>query len=304
MKQIIDYLSALPKIKEKYVLSSNNKIILEDNFLNSSFDKFLELNNITNVTSNIYYKIYIQENFNKSYRRYYKKYQDHLYESIVQSYSASDLMKKIYELSPNIHISKIRYVNNEDITEFSFNVDKKDDLDNIFTDKVISLLHLYNYYLKERTIIKDENNNESYNIVIEPYKPKDITNKIYNECNGIIYHITSKEIYVNNIKNKEIKPKWKRNDTYRDDRIFFIANNNENEVQKQLQSIGNLKQISDPIVLKIDLNEYRNKLRFRIDSSAFGYDAYFTEEPIPDFCITCLDLNTWKEIIPKQYENN
>lgn len=213
-------------------------------------------------------------------------------------------MKKIYELSPNIYISKIRYVNNEDITEFSFNVDKKDDLNNIFTDKVISLLHLYNYYLKKRTIIKDENNNESYNIVIEPYKPKDITNKIYNECNGIIYHITSKEIYVNNIKNKEIKPKWKRNDTYRDGRIFFIANNNENEVQKQLQSIGNLKQISDPIVLKIDLNEYRNKLRFRIDSSVFGYDTYFTEEPIPDFCITCLDLNTWKEIIPKQYENN
>lgn len=25
MKQMIDYLSALPKIKEKYVLSSNNK---------------------------------------------------------------------------------------------------------------------------------------------------------------------------------------------------------------------------------------------------------------------------------------
>lgn len=300
MKQIIDYLSTLPKIKEKYVLSSNNKIILEDNFLNSSFDKFLELNNITNVTSNVYYKIYIQENFNKSYRRYYKKYQDHLYEYIVQSYSASDLMKKIYELSPNIHISNIKYVNNEDITEFSFNVDKKDDLNNIFTDKVISLLHLYNYYLKERTIIKDENNNESYNIVIEPYKPKDITNKIYNEFNGIIYHITSKEIYVNNIKNKEIKPKWKRNDTYRDGRIFFIANNNEKEVQKQLQSIANLKNTQDPIVLKINLKEYRNKLRFRIDSSAFGYDAYFTEEPIPDFCITCLDLNTWKEIDKKQ----
>ena len=33
-------------------------------------------------------------------------------------------------------------------------------------------------------------------------------------------------------------------------------------------------------------------------------DGYNTEEPIPDFCITCLDLNTWKEIIPKQYENN
>ena len=292
MKQLTDYI--LPKIQEKYILNDNKNIILEDDYINSSFDKFLKLNNITNVTSNIY-KLYIQENFNNNYRRYYKKYQEHLYESIVNSYNASDLMKKIYELSPNIHIDNIQYVNDEDVTEFSFNVDKKDDLNNIFTDKVINLLHIYNYYLKERTIIYDENNHESYHIVIEPYKPKDITNQIYNKFGGIIYHVTSKEIYYNNIKNKELKPKWKRNDTYRDGRIFFIANNDEKKVQSQLKSISHLKHISDPIVLKINLNKYKNKLRFRIDSSADGFDAYFTEEPIPNFCITCLDLNTWKE---------
>ena len=84
---------------------------------------------------------------------------------------------------------------------------------------------------------------------------------------------------------------------FRDGRIFFIANNDDKKAQKQLQSLANLKNIQDPIVLKINLKEYRNKLRFRIDSSAFGFDAYFTEEPIPDFCITCLDLNTWKEIL-------
>ena len=292
MKQLTDYI--LPKIQEKYILNDNKNIILEDDYINSSFDKFLKLNNITNVTSNIY-KLYIQENFNNNYRRYYKKYQEHLYESILYSYSASDLMKKIYELSPNIHIDNIQYVNNEDITEFSFTVAKKDDLNNIFTDKIISLLHLYNYYLKERTIIKNENNIESYHIVIEPYKPKDITNQIYNKFDGIIYHITSAKLYQTHIKNKELKPKWQRNDTYRDGRIFFIANNDEKKVQSQLKSISYLKHISDPIVLKINLNDYRNKIRFRIDSSADGFNAYFTEEPIPDFCITCLDLNTWKE---------
>ena len=296
MKQLTDYI--LPKIKEKYILNDNKNVILEDDYINSSFDKFLKLNNITNVTSNIY-KLYIQENFNNNYRRYYKKYQDHLYESILYSYSASNLMKKIYELSSNIHIDNIQYVNNEDITEFSFTVDKRDDLNYIFTNKIISLLHLYNYYLKERTIIKDENNIESYHIVIEPYKPKDITNKIYNKFGGIIYHITSAKLYQTHIKNKELKPKWQQNDTYRDGRIFFIANNDEKKVQSQLKSISNLKHISDPIVLKVNLKEYRNKLRFRIDSSADGFDAYFTEEPIPDFCITCLDINTWKEINDK-----
>ena len=291
MKKLIDY---LPKIQEKYILS-NKDVILEDDYINSSFDEFIKINNIDNITPNIY-KVYIQENFNEDKRRYYSKYQKYLYESIINSYSASDLMKKIYDLSSNIHISNISYVNNEDITEFSFNVDKKDDLNNIFTDKIINLLHIYNYYLKERTIIQDENNYESYHIVIEPYKPKDISNKIYNEFGGIIYHITSKEIYDNNIKNKELKPKWKRNNTYRDGRIFFIANNDEKKVQNQLQSIAHLKNIQDPIVLKINLNEYKNKLRFRIDSSADGFDAYFTEEPIPNFCITCINLNTWQKI--------
>ena len=82
----------------------------------------------------------------------------------------------------------------------------------------------------------------------------------------------------------------------------FIGNNDEKKVQQQLKSIRNTHNQYDKkewIVLKIDLNKY-NKLRFRIDSSAFGYDAYFTEEPIPDFCITPIELDTWKEINKKE----
>ena len=88
MKRSIDY---LPNIREKYILN-NKDIILEDDFMNSSFDEFVKINNIGNITSNIY-KLYIQENFNENKHRYYSKYQNHLYESILQSYSASDLMK-------------------------------------------------------------------------------------------------------------------------------------------------------------------------------------------------------------------
>ena len=291
MKNLRDYL--LPRITKKYKLKDD--IVLEKNYLTSSFDKFLELNNISDIDENMY-KYYIQENFSDERGRYYGLYQKYLYESIINSYSALDLMRKIWELSPDIHISNINYVNNQKITQFSFEVNKEDDLDNIFTDKVISLLHQYNYYVKLREIAKN-NNKEHYKIVIEPYKPKDITNKIYNELNGILYHITSKEIYSKDIKFKEIKPKWKGqkyNNEYRDGRIFFIGNNNINEIKRQLKSIyitSKKFENKTQIILKIDLNKYDKKLRFRIDSSANGYDAYFTEEPIPDYCVTLYDID-------------
>lgn len=169
--------------------------------------------------------------------------------------------------------------------------------------KFWSLIHLYNYYIK--TIIDNDS------ITLEPYKPEEITNTIYKDLHGILYHITTKEKYVNGIKYKELAPKWKGKwdklankpyDIWRDGRIFFIGNNDEKKVQQQLKSIRNTHNQYDKkewIVLKIDLNKY-NKLRFRIDSSAFGYDAYFTEEPIPDFCITPIELDTWKEINKKE----
>ena len=165
--------------------------------------------------------------------------------------------------------------------------------------KFWNIIHLYNYYDKE---INDTQTKIS--IIFEPYKPNDITDKIYNEYNGILYHITNKETYINHIKNKSINPKYKQpnkyNKIYRDGRIFFICGNNNENIKKQLNSIFNTSyKITEPIVLRIDLNKYRNKLRFRIDSSAFGYNSYFTEEPIPDYCITCLDLNTFKEIDKK-----
>ena len=89
---------------------------------------------------------------------------------------------------------------------------------------------------------------------------------------------------------------------WRDGRIFFIGNNDKKEVQRQLKSIRNTADKNhnkEWLVLKIDLNKY-TKLRFRIDSSALGYNSYFTEEPIPDFCITPIDLDTWKEIDKKK----
>ena len=166
--------------------------------------------------------------------------------------------------------------------------------------------YTYDFYLTENF---NEDDGRSYSFYqyklyesIDDSKEytKDITNLIYNKYNGVVYHITDINTYIDNIKYKELKPKGKYNDEYRDRRIFVIADRNEKVIQRQLRSIFNTSiKIKHPIVLKIDLNKYKNRLRFRIDSSAFGYNAYFTEEPIPDYCITCLDLETWVNIDKK-----
>ena len=153
-----------------------------------------------------------------------------------------------------------------------------------------NLRHQYNYYWK--SAIDDE-----YSIILEPYKSKDVTNYIYDNCKGIIYTITSVEIYDKINNSKEItkhilKPNKKNsNEIFRDGRIYFICSENLDKIKGQLNQIGRLKQLKFPVILKIDLNKYRHHLIFRQDSSAFGYDAYFTEEPIPSYCIEVFDMH-------------
>ena len=312
MKNLNEYLSRITKqnytekyhcyAKEDYV--GNNEVIcqLDDGTILNDFDDFIKENCISNIDKNTYY-FFLDSIYGNHFYKYidnpytYSDYQGgvYMFENILHSYSSRNLYGKLLDIFGE-DIIDVDFVNpKKEITQFKLIIKDSSVLYKMLNDdRFWSTLRLYNYYDK---IINDTENEVS--IILEPYKPKDITNRIYNEFDGIIYHVTSQKIYINNIKNKAIKPKWKIPNEYsklfRDGRIFFIANKDENKIQNQLKSIANLKNIPDPIVLKVNLKEYRNKLRFRIDSSAFGYAAYFTEEPIPDFCITCIDLNTWEE---------
>lgn len=312
MKNIKEYL-LLPHIREIKSLKlnesqylANHKIInwTENEGILTDFYTFINYNNIDEITEDTY-PFFLNSIFNKRYKYddgflfIYEKYQDGIYafETLNHSWDSKKLVEKLSEL---YDVKTVSYVNpKRQTTQFTikFNIE----IDKIIKDeKFWSLIRLYNYYIK--TIIND---NE---LILEPYKPTDITNVIYNDLEGILYHVTSKQKYIAGIKNKELAPKWKGEwdklankpyNIWRDGRIFFIGNNDKEKVKRQLKSISNTANIKDPIVLRVNLNKY-NKLKFRIDSSAFGYDAYFTEEPIPDFCITCLDLDIFKEIDKKE----
>ena len=298
-------------IKEDYIKTNEPITQLNNGHILDDFYEFINYNDITNINEDTY-RFYFDSIFNHMYQYMlddafytYSRYQDYIYsfETLNQSWDSKVLVDKLDKL---VNIKDVQYVNpKRKTTQFQVSYDSYDDIDKLLNDKKFwSLIRLYNYYIK--TIIDNTNS-----IILEPYKPKDITDKIYNDLHGILYHITPKINYISGIKYKELAPKWKgewdklKNKPYniwRDGRIFFIGNNNEKEVQRQLKSIRNTADKNhnkEWLVLKIDLNKYI-KLRFRIDSSASGYNSYFTEEPIPDFCITSIDLDTWKEIDKKK----
>lgn len=276
--------------KEHYI--GNNSLNLIEDVCNSSFEDFIKRNNINEVTEDTY-RFYLDNNFNDyahtlHYGRWYSAYQFWLNENLSKSYSSKEFISKLNSI---FEIKNVEFVNpKEDITQFKIYLSKKDYEMAFNSLEFTNLRHQYNYYWK--SAIDDE-----YSIILEPYKSKDVTNYIYDNCKGIIYTITSVEIYDKINNSKEItkhilKPNKKNsNEIFRDGRIYFICSENLDKIKGQLNQIGRLKQLKFPVILKIDLNKYRHHLIFRQDSSAFGYDAYFTEEPIPSYCIEVFDMH-------------
>lgn len=292
-------------VKEDYIGPNDAVCQTENGTILVDFDDFIKENNIVKIDEGTY-QFFLNTVFDKNYGCdifTYNDYQNklYIYETLLNSWDAHKFYSRLYNAFQG-KITGVDYVDErKKTTQFEMYIKDSKSLYELLNNiKFWNLVHLYNYYDKQ---INDTQTKIS--IIFEPYKPQEITDNVYNEYNGILYHITNKETYINHIKNKSINPKWKQptedNKIYRDGRIFFICGNDEVKVQKQLNSIYNTSyKINDPIVLKIDLNKYRNKIRFRIDSSAYGYNSYFTEEPIPDYCITCLDLKSFSEINKKQ----
>ena len=121
------------------------------------------------------------------------------------------------------------------------------------------------YYIYQELFYEKLNENNSED------KTKYVNDQEY------IYHVTDKE-NLESILKYGIQPKDKNEDYHK---IYILVKNKNFE--EHLQSLIGDK--SEKILLTIDLSKKRNQNKFFLDDGATGYDAYYTREEIPEYCI-------------------
>lgn len=211
-----------------------------------------------------------------------------------------------------------------------------EDIDMIEDDKLLWLRGPKNFF---KDLIKTNNNSfmsllrianyfvldcNGSNIRLHPWKPKDATDKIFNEYDGIVYHITTKENW-KKIQKYGLSPKGRGNHTIHDkdkEREKFINDKIDDVFRPKLvyvlvktddfkwncQSLSGLikrtrkiynewriydkeaqekmnASLEDLVILKISLKEFEYKYKVWIDPACRGMNAYFLAEYIPPMII-------------------
>lgn len=257
------------------------------NFENPTILDMIEANNLdVDVLSDFDIKRlenFLWNNINRNYDIFHENY---VYESLNHSYDTDELIDKIHTKFED----KLAYLSikvETDSTTKSFSIFAKDkQLEN--DEDFKSLLNFYNYFVSDTS---DEDGYRS--LYIEPYKPEERTDYIYNKCDGIIYRAVDKGTLDKVLKVGLIAHHDKGHNRFHPRYTYCVASNNKEELKKIIPMIGfDIKQ-KDLHLLKIDLKKYKNKVRFFVDPASVNYPAYFTREYIPRYC--CEEI-TLKEI--------
>lgn len=258
-----------------------------------TFDRYLEVHNIddNDIDEHTFEKYLLESCFQSEYDyERFQNYQRNIYinETIGESWNYTRLIDKIKDKFDIYDLRTDKYwIEHNNVTAFSFYCDKDIRNDN----ELMHTLDLFNYY-----IMKAEENNGEWFFKIDPRKPKEVTNKIYNENCGILYHICTNEQY-QKAKIKGLNPRnIKTDNEYRPYRRYFVSNKNTDECYKSLLMLKSFiqKEYDNVVVIKIDLNKFKHKLKFYPDTTGQGFSAYFTLDYIPAKCITEIDLNDLK----------
>ena len=208
-----------------------------------------------------------------------------IYENILKSYKSEKLLNKITKkfgnyLYDGIEVNAVTKTNSLTL----FISDNKLVNDEEFK----SLLNLYNYYV---SFCEDRKyyDIKYYEVYIEPYKPKEMTDYIYNDCKGIVYRFVN-DNGLKRLNHHGLVPRHD-NDRYYPRYIFVVADKDKNELKETLTKVqGEIKKLNIHLI-KIDLNKYENKLKFYKDPASVNYEAFVTREYIPKYCCEETDIN-------------
>ena len=239
---------------------------------NPNIEDWMKLNNINEITEDIQY-VFEYMMWNPWRGPKYEILQENvIYENLNKSYNPDELYQKLVE---KFNVSNGIYAEtNSNIKSFTFEVNNKEIINN---EEFKSLLNFYNFYVSFC-----EKRNNKYQVYIEPYKPEDKTDYIYNDCKGIVYRFVN-DNGLKRLKNHGLSPRHDI-DRYYPRYIFVIADKDESRLKDILSKVQQEIKKTDLHLIKIDLNKYENKLRFYVDPASVNYDAFVTREYIPKYC--------------------
>lgn len=177
---------------------------------------------------------------------------------MLNTHSTDKLINKIKDIYKDKEI-KVDKVNGRDVDVNSFYImsDKKTLIDINNDDRFKNLLEFYNYFYTETV----RTNNWTYRLSIyEPRYSSKVTD-IYKRNNGIVYHVTTRDVYENHIKNEGLKIKTsaanqKQSYRYYPRRIYLILPNTESKTKRNdiiQNAIEKLNKKDDYVVLQINL---------------------------------------------------
>lgn len=193
-----------------------------------------------------------------------KKLKNYIDESLVKSYDTEKLISVIYKKYPNITYNYYKSKSKEFI--FTIYFKNEEDYINFQEDiYILKKLDFFGYYITEIS-------NKDKFIMIEPNFDTKCTDFVYNKCNGLVFHVTSMNIYEKYIKFRGLKTFGGDIVKYRyfKERIFLSCGETKQEIVDNIKFIINQLNIINPAILMIDLKDHN----YNVD---FYYDPYEDE---------------------------
>lgn len=261
LKFINKKLNESSDLLKQFIIRNKNKVY--DINRTQSFNKYCGL-----------YEQYLTDVYGEFYEKY-NKYINKLNEGLILSDSRNNVINKLVKFVTNKQIfidvdnidNYISPVLKQKIGYIGFVLYTSDYIK--YEKEFDSIFNICGYYIAEKQYINEDQS--GLYIQIEPKYLFNCTDYIYNETDGILYHITLGKLY-NKIKNNGLIPKAHNKKVNHPERIYMIEPGNYNYNDFIIQAfnlykpnnvyIDNVKKYLDDngkldiVVLKIDLKKY------------------------------------------------
>lgn len=182
-----------------------------------------------------------------------------LKESLIKSYDTNKLIDKIKNKYKDIETILYPSKSNESLFSIKFN--NKESYEKFLEDIYIQKqLDFFGYYISEKI-------DEDLMVAVEPNFGTKCTDFVYDKCNGLIFHVTSKEKYNKFIKDKGLKPFIGSKYRKFSERIFFTCGETKEDIIENIKFLIDQLQKDNPVILMIDLKENKYNVDFYYDPS-------------------------------------